>query len=912
MVAEIYEPERRQADPVADEHIANYWGKASGARPGEPAWHPLAYHNLDVAAVADRLLTCDPHRLARISACLGTEPDNARRFVVALVAMHDVGKFSPYFQAKSEETWTATLGQLDISFRHPPVGLRHDADGFALADQLSLLDILAPATANWGWGDVRDVWAAVAGHHGRPVSEDDAKLDAFEEHRICLAAARAFCRDVRALFEPLAPIARPDLKSLAVLTWHIAGITVVADWIGSNRDWFPYRVPKFPVVHYWAEIQDNARDAVASANVIAATVHAIATPQRLLPEIAGRLSPLQQHVAEMNLPDRPSLTLIEDVTGAGKTEAAVLLAARLMAHGHADGLYFALPTMATANAMYDRLREIYQRLFGKGERPSLVLAHGKRALNETFTDSILDQPNPPAGDPTDQDESAATCAAWIADDRRKSLLAQVGVGTIDQALLSVLPAKHQSMRLWGLAGKILILDEIHSFDAYMSREIEALLTFHAALGGSAILLSATLPEAQRRALADAFRKGLSRDGKPTDTPDTSSNYPLMTVVTTETCQAHPVKTRPDRHRALPVRRMPDFDAVVDEVVRQAAVGASLAWIRNAVDDAFDAVAALEAKGIKPMLLHARFAMGDRLDVEARVKERLGRDGTVEDRKGYVVVGTQILEQSLDYDVDAMVIDLAPIDLMIQRAGRLWRHMDRKERPLSAPELLVLSPDPCVVDDPRWYHQISDRAPHVYDHHGIVWRSASALFDVGEIVTPGGVRSLVERVYGGGSMDDISEPLMRTANDAEVKRGAARSFAKAQLLNLSKGYGGDAAIWSSDQVVSTRLGEPVITFRLARRDRDRIIPWYPDDIAMRAWALSEVTIASRKADGVPHTDKATAAMIEAAKVGWPKWEQDMPVLVLEPDCNTWRGEVVVDQQAKTVLYDGTRGLRFAEV
>ncbi|MEM7776894.1 MAG: CRISPR-associated helicase Cas3' [Pseudomonadota bacterium] len=898
---------------MTDKHIARFWGKASGARAGEPAWHPLAYHNLDVAAVADRLLACDPLRLARIAACLDTEPDNARRFVVALIAMHDVGKFSPYFQAKSEETWPETLGQLDMSFRHPPVGLRHDADGFALADHLSLLNLMAPATANWSWGDIRDIWAAVAGHHGKPVSEDDAKLDAFEERPLCLAAAREFCRDVRALSDPLTPIARPNLQSLAVLTWHIASVTVVADWIGSNRAWFPYQVPKLPVAHYWAAIRTNARDAVAHANVIAATPHSVATPQRLLPEIADRLSPLQQLVADIDLPDGPSLTLIEDVTGAGKTEAAVLLAARVMAKGRADGLYFALPTMATANAMYDRLRDVYQRLYGEGERPSLVLAHGKRTLNEAFTDSILDQRNAPADDPTDQEESAATCAAWIADDRRKSLLAQVGVGTIDQALLSVLPAKHQSMRLWGLAGKILILDEIHSFDAYMSREIEALLTFHAALGGSAILLSATMPEAQRRALGDAFRKGLANDGNLTRTPDAPSDYPLMTVVTAETSTAHPVKTREDRHRALPVRRIPDFDTAVDEVVRQAEAGASVAWIRNAVDDACDAVAALEAKGIMTVLLHARFAMGDRLDIEAEVKARLGRDGTVKDREGYVVVGTQILEQSLDYDVDTMVVDLAPIDLIIQRAGRLWRHMDRKreERPRAEPELLVLSPDPGVVDDARWYHQISDRAPYVYDHHGIVWRSADVLFDAGEIVTPGGVRALVERVYGPGAMDDIPEPLIRAANEAEVKRGAARAFAKAQLLNLGAGYGGEAAIWSNDQIVATRLGEPVTTFRLAKRDGDQVVPWYLDDVAMRAWALSEVSIARRRADGVPRGDHAMAAMIEAAKADWPTWEREMPVLVLEPDEVTWRGEVELDREAKTVLYDTVRGLRFAE-
>ncbi|MEO1711497.1 MAG: CRISPR-associated endonuclease Cas3'', partial [Pseudomonadota bacterium] len=510
-------------------HVCNFWGKALGSRLAEPTWHPLAYHSLDVAAVADQLLQRDRNRLARIAECLGTEPDNARRFLIALIAMHDVGKFSPWFQAKSEEAWVETLGRLVLSYACPPAS-RHDADGFALCDELALKDLTDPATTGWSNNDFSAVWAAIAGHHGKPVSENDALLDAFEDEPICLDAARAFWTDVRALFDPLAPMARPSLDARSVLSWHVASVTVVADWIGSNREWFPYCEPRLTIAEYWQAIQPTAHEAVAKANVLLAAPHAVSTPARLLPEIADRLSPLQQHVAEMDLPDGRSLTLIEDVTGAGKTEAAVLLAARLMAQGHADGLYFALPTMATANAMYDRLHTIYQRLFADGERPSLVLAHGKRTLNDAFTDSILNQDAVPPDDPDQHDDSAATCAAWIADDRRKSLIAQVGVGTIDQALLAVLPAKHQSMRLWGLAGKILILDEIHSFDAYMSREIETLLEFHAALGGSAILLSATLPEAQRTALASAFRRGLLADGKANATEDSSDAYPLMTVV----------------------------------------------------------------------------------------------------------------------------------------------------------------------------------------------------------------------------------------------------------------------------------------------------------------------------------------------------------------------------------------------
>lgn len=158
-----------------------------------------------------------------------------------------------------------------------------------MAHDLSLLDLMAPATGDWSPNDFGDVWAAVTGHHGKPVSDDKAKLDAFEnepEGPACLEAAKDFCGQVHALFEPLAHIARPGQQLLAVLSWHVSAVTVVADWIGSNRAWFPYRAPDLPLTDYWTSIQPHARDAIADANVIVAAPNSLMTPQRLLPEIA--------------------------------------------------------------------------------------------------------------------------------------------------------------------------------------------------------------------------------------------------------------------------------------------------------------------------------------------------------------------------------------------------------------------------------------------------------------------------------------------------------------------------------------------------------------------------------------------------------------------------------------------------
>jgi CRISPR-associated endonuclease/helicase Cas3 len=327
-----------------------------------------------------------------------------------------------------------------------------------------------------------------------------------------LKSALDFAKSSTALFGEFEPLGRPDPTKLAAVSWSLVGLANLADWIGSSRTHFPYHAPNTTLSAYWAYAQAQAVAAVNEAGIAATVPSADQSVKRLFPGITTP-SPLQAHLASVELPDGPLLAIVEDVTGSGKTEAAILLAGRLIAGGRAYGLFFALPTMATANAMFDRLSEGYRRLFADASQPSLVLAHGRRALHPGFEASIL----PHAANEKREahaerigDASSAVCAAWIADDRRKAFLAHVGVGTVDQAFLAALPVKHQAMRLWGLADRVLIVDEAHAYDAYMGRELERVLEFHAALGGTAIILSATLPAAQREALLEFA--GLNRRG----------------------------------------------------------------------------------------------------------------------------------------------------------------------------------------------------------------------------------------------------------------------------------------------------------------------------------------------------------------------------------------------------------------
>lgn len=901
--------------------IDDYWGKTSAEEADEPRWHPLACHALDVAAVADALLTGMPDRLQRMAAHANADAAALHRFLVLLTALHDVGKFSAQFQAKSD------LGPKGEQAA-PAAGIRHDAIGFCMLDKpwSALQETLSghiDGRASCG----PDLWAAVTGHHGQPAIEANAHWErAFGASNKRDAAD--FVRAMGRFWEPVGP-PLPDHSdsAAAVLSWHLAGLVNVCDWIGSNRKWFPFVALPLDVDAYWVRAQRQAVVAVREAGILPTACPDEISTTHLLPHITGDLTPLQSVANTCALPAGPLLAIVEDVTGAGKTEAALIIAARLMAQRRAGGVFFALPTMATANAMYDRLGDNYRRLFTDANAPSLVLAHGRRALNDRFRTSILEARGPAAPEhdgrtrldtPADLTASAA-CAAWIADDRRKAFLADVGVGTIDQALLGVLPTRFQSLRLWGLADRVLIVDEAHSFDSYLSRELETLLEFHASLGGSAVVLSATLNDTACSRIVTAFRKGL---GCGPGAPPAGDAYPLLTLVTANETTAHPVAPRPESERNLAVRRISTPDDVIAHVVTTAERGGCVAWIRNTVDDAIAAFEAVRARGREPLLLHARFAMGDRLRREAQVQELLGKASTLAQRRGVVLIGTQILEQSLDYDVDAMISDLAPIDMVIQRAGRLWRHPWRTERPLggSERELLLLSPDPNGEVGVDWYRSLSKGAAAVYPHHGYVWRSARALVGrdgMGAIQTPTGLRELLAAVYDEPRAPAIPEGIERATLKAVGEWMAARAIAAGNSLDVRGGYLGNNSLWQSDTVTPTRLGLPVTVFRLARRQSVGIVPWHPledcDGDLPRAWALSECAVGTRLATGVPVATGGLGREIEAAKASWPKWEeQEQPLLLLDQrDDGIWRGRVVAgDKGEREVLYDEAIGWRLA--
>ena len=899
--------------------LFRYWGKAGKNDGGELIWHPLVYHCLDVAAVGYVLLRKNADIRRRLAQMLGLSEDELVWLAVFFLGLHDIGKFARHFQALQPELFLELQGdKADLPY------VRHDALGELLWNRFlrphcaarGYLGIAAQRGNRPSADGAADYWMhTVLGHHGRPVTAKDAERVVATEYfpESARQAVDTFFEQWFGICAPVAGVRWPSAKQVKAASWWLAGLAVLCDWLGSNQDHFAMTPQPMPLAEYWRHALGLAEAAVAKAGMVPATP----APMHELTELFGESikdpTPLQAHCLTLPLEPGAGFYLLEDVTGAGKTEAALILAHRLMAAGAHRGLYFALPTMATANAMFERMGRVYRRLYADDSNPSLVLAHGARRLHEGFREAIDHYPNATDDSYGDDTEPAQyRCAAWLADSPKKSLLAEVGVGTVDQAVLGILPSRHQSLRLFGLFGKVLIVDEVHAYEAYLFRLLAALIAFHAASGGSVILLSATLPHFHRRALLDAFYEGLGQE--PRDLTRTSDkDYPLVTHASAIAQQEYVVASRDEVCRTVQVKRVDTVGQVEALMAEAVAAGKCVCWIRNTVHDARKAYR--ELKTSHPDwnidLFHARYALGDRLKIETRVVNRFGKDGGEEQRKGQILIATPVVEQSLDIDFDEMVSDLAPIDLIIQRAGRLRRHRrDVKGNPIDAPDqrgtptLHLSAPEPVDEPDEEWFASFLPKAAYVYDNHAQLWLGLRLLMKQGAFTMPDDARRLIEGVYG-----DVDPPpgLEKSYWDSHGEELGDGSLADYNALGIAAYYGDTGAgRWWAEEKAPTRLGDSTVVY-LAQWDGERLAPLRSD--SEFPWQVSSVSVLALRIRSAERPVSVPEAEWERALTELPAKGKWGVLLALDRDM---RGSATDGRgNSAPVLYSDKEGLLVGE-
>lgn len=697
------------------------WGKLARDQEGRIlAMHPLGDHMLDVASCFEAL--CDCAGIGRALTCTAGRPlsrHDVKRLAV-LAFLHDLGKANAGFQGRC---WRPT----DPGSRAWPQACGHGTEGWMLFSQDGsfaeagriLQGLPLDAMAAWGEESVFALLHASISHHGRPVGDAHASA-----HGIWQPVRRG--QDL--IYDPAQAIARlgewlPQLFPEAFETREtealphrpafvhlFAGLVQLADWLGSDTraGFFPYTAP--------GEVR--ARTVAARARHAVRAIGLDVTPWREMvhaaqPSFARAFGvpeprPMQQAAAE---PGLGQLVVLEAETGSGKTEAALWRFMRMFHAGEVDSLYFALPTRVAATQLHERVRQFVARVWDDTHPAGApVVIRALPGYEAADGESKIALPHHQvlwADQPGDTESERR----WAAESPKRFLAATIAVGTIDQALLGALTVRHAHLRHAMLSRSLLVVDEVHASDAYMGVLLDQLLQAHLDCAGHALLLSATLGAAARtRHLGAGLRRPLSM---PSLADSIAAPYPALSTRKADGSVSIEAVAGSPRHRQVHWRTLDAIDEpgrIAQLALDAARKGARVLVIRNTVPAAVATLQAIEALGTGPddearlfrvegvaTLHHSRYARQDRPRLDEAVERQIGK--LRPDPGGRIVVGTQTLEQSLDLDADLLITDLCPMDVLLQRLGRLHRHgrpsgsapQDRRPEGFEQPRAWVLTP-----------------------------------------------------------------------------------------------------------------------------------------------------------------------------------------------------------------------------
>lgn len=723
----------------------------SGSNQNE--WLPLWMHLKDTAGIMRKLLS-EFVSDSFVVSC-GLNKDELIYTAVFLAYVHDIGKATVGFQYKIGKNVPERLTVLEkcglkIPFSLDSVLIKRTPHSLAGEEILRYFK-------------VHDSIAAIAGaHHGIPMENGELRnqeltkqsddIEGYENYfgennRSVLEKIWKCIIDEAVLESGLNSISdMPIVSSQAQIL--LSGLLITADWIASNTNYFPL-----------ISVDDTGDEAIYPRRIDEAWKE-IVFPEmwkssktcysdNSFKDSFGFL-PRETQRAMLDIvsaSEKPGIFILEAPMGCGKTEVALASAELMAAKEKKNGLFFGLPTQATANGLFPRVKNWAEKQ-STDFYHSISLKHGSAALNKVFS-------NIQKGIPNEESDSGLIVHSWFCDSK-KACLADFVVATVDQMLMSALKRRHVMLLHLGLSEKVVVIDEVHAYDAYMNQYLERALQWLGSYHTPVILLSATLPAQRRMSLIRAYL----RESSSSEAFEKNESYSLLTW--TDGVHIHQSSLPyTGIHRSVKVEECNE-ENITHIVAKASSAGGCVGIIVNTVARAqrvYDIVRSEITENT--LLYHAQFIMPDRNKKESDILEKTGKNSISDTRNGLVVIGTQVLEQSLDIDFDLLITDICPMDLLLQRIGRLHRH-ERENRP-------------CAESNPVCYiitdeYEKTDSGSKMIYGEWLLKETMDSLPDM--IVLPDDISPLVQKVYGAA---DESIEFAKFIKEIEIKEGKAGAF-----------------------------------------------------------------------------------------------------------------------------------------
>lgn len=769
---------------LAIKHIA-----AKSDRTDPAQWLPFQMHAEDTAGIIERLfykwLPLSVQRYISDALALGFDADSREEQTVnycrLLALLHDIGKLTPAFQSKLVfriNGYAETLSGCGIDLSSLPDA---SASPHAIAGEAILLnagfpgafcEIVGTHHGKHSGSAVHQIADNPQNYYGYRKQNQNEWSKLWQEWIHYALAETQFT--VESLPEP-------DVPCQMLLT----GLLIMADWLASNTDYFPY-------------ISSNCTAETDTGRLDRAW-ETIGFPDIWSPEVQHPYdkwfdsrfgfapNPVQQKMIQI-VSENPAagIYILEAPMGIGKTEAALAAAEILADKLSVGGVFFGLPTQATANGIFDRVLQWASKC--DSDTHSIRLAHGMTELNEAYQAVFH-------GTAADSGDASVIIHEWF-EGRKQALLSDFVIATVDQFLLASLKQKHCMMRHLGLAGKTVIIDECHAYDAYMNVYLDQTLRWMGAYGVPVIILSATLPPQRREQLVRAYLGISSKKELPYQTKSDPNAYPVLSWTSDRNVYQQAVSADAAK-KTVTVGRLPETE-LVSQLASRLEHGGCAAIIVNTVRYAQEISRLLseQLSGFEIVCFHSRFLTSDRAEIEKKLLACTGKKSAVAARNRLIVVGTQVIEQSLDLDFDYMITELCPMDLLLQRSGRLHRHDRERPEKLRNPELLVLEPheDHAIIYDAWILKQTEQYLPDT-------------------LVIPACIPGLVSAVYDAADeQNPLYQAYKRTVSEKETKASAYCINSK----NLGSKYKNLLSDFLDDDVGNTKEAEASV------RDTDETI------------------------------------------------------------------------------------------